>query len=54
MTHTLTLTTEQVNFVLAALGELPAKSSMGLIVEIQNQAQATAEEPAEEPASEED
>ena len=48
MNHTLTLSTEQLNFILGALGELPAKSSMGLIMEIQKQAQATAQEPEPE------
>ena len=49
MNHTLTLTTDQLNFILGALGELPAKSSMGLILEIQKQAQATAQEPEPDP-----
>jgi hypothetical protein len=52
MNHTLTLSTEQLNFILGALGELPAKSSMSLIMEIQKQAQATAQEPQPQPEPE--
>jgi hypothetical protein len=36
---TLNLSIEEVNLLLAALGEQPAKVSMGLIVEIQKQCQ---------------
>lgn len=36
---TLELEVEEVNAVLAGLGELPAKTSMGLIQKIQQQAQ---------------
>jgi hypothetical protein len=54
MNHTLTLTTDQLNFILGALGELPAKSSMGLIMEIQKQAQATAQEPDPEDTPDEE
>lgn len=36
---TLQLEVEEVNGVLAGLGELPAKASMGLIQKIQQQAQ---------------
>lgn len=40
MNHTLTFTTDELNLILGALGELPAKASMNLIMNIQQQAQA--------------
>jgi len=39
-TFTLTLSVEEVNLILAALYEQPAKVSMALIVEIKEQAQS--------------
>jgi hypothetical protein len=39
MNYNLTLTLDQLNMVLGALGELPAKASMNLIMDIQQQAQ---------------
>lgn len=37
MKHTIELTTEELNLVLAALGELPAKVSIALILNLQAQ-----------------
>jgi hypothetical protein len=45
MNHTLTLTTDELNLILGALGELPAKASMGLIMNIQQQAQQQGQQP---------
>lgn len=45
-TFTLTLTTQEVNAVLAGLAELPAKVSLGLILKIKEQAEKQAQ-PAE-------
>ena len=39
MNHKLTFTTDELNLILGALGELPAKASMSLIMNIQQQAQ---------------
>ena len=39
MNYTLTFTTDELNLILGALGELPAKASMNLIMNIQQQAQ---------------
>ena len=51
MNHTLTFTTDELNLILGALGELPAKASMSLIMNIQQQAQQQGKQPqpAEEP-----
>ena len=40
MNYTLTFTTDELNLILGALGELPAKASMSLIMNIQKQASA--------------
>lgn len=45
MNHTLTFTTDELNFILGALGELPAKASMSLIMNIQQQAQQQGQQP---------
>jgi hypothetical protein len=45
MNHTLNFTTEELNLMLGALGELPAKASMNLIMSIQRQASADQPEP---------
>lgn len=44
-TFTLNLTIDEVNFILGALGELPAKASMNLIMNIQQQAQQQGQQP---------
>ena len=41
----LNLTLEDLNMVLGALGELPAKASMSLIMNIQQQAQQQGQQP---------
>jgi len=46
--YTFTVTTEEINLILAALGELPAKTTMGLITNLQNQAQPKKEISEEE------
>ena len=43
----LNLTLEDLNMVLGALGELPAKASMGLIMNIQQQAQQQDQMPSQ-------
>lgn len=53
MNYNLTLTLDQLNMVLGALGELPAKASMNLIMDIQQQAQQQPQQPAEEEPVEE-
>jgi hypothetical protein len=45
MNHTLTFTTDELNLILGALGELPAKASMSLIMNIQQQAQQQGQQP---------
>ena len=48
-TLTLTLSPEKVNLLLAGLGELPAKHSMALVLEIQEQCKPQlAEKPVQE------
>jgi hypothetical protein len=44
--HTLTFTTDELNLILGALGELPAKASMNVIMSIQKQASADQPGPA--------
>ncbi len=47
MNHTLTFTTDELNLILGALGELPAKASMNLIMNIQQQAQKQDQMPSQ-------
>ena len=44
-TFNLNLTINELNLLLGALGELPAKASMGLIMNIQKQAQQQGQQP---------
>ena len=44
-TFNLKLTIDELNLILGALGELPAKASMGLIMNIQKQAQQQGQQP---------
>ena len=44
-TFNLNLTIDELNLVLGALGELPAKASMSLIMNIQQQAQQQGQQP---------
>lgn len=46
MNYTLTFTTDELNTILGALGELPAKASMNVIMSIQKQASSDQPEPA--------
>ena len=48
-TLTLTLSPEKVNLLLAGLGELPAKHSMALVLEIQEQCKPQLAEKPEQP-----
>jgi hypothetical protein len=47
---TITFTEEELNLILASLGELPAKTSMGLIARIHQQANAGVAANQEPPA----
>ena len=44
-TLTLTVTIEEANLILGALGELPAKHTMALIAKLQGQAQSQLPQP---------
>ena len=52
MTTTLELTLDEINIILAGLGELPAKQSINLIIKIQQQAQAQIKAKEDNKASE--
>lgn len=54
MNYTLVLSADQLNLVLGALGELPAKTSISLIMEIQKQAQVSQQGPASHEHSDEE
>ena len=47
-TFTFNLTEQKVNMILQGLGELPAKTSMPLIIELQNEAQKQLQGPVRE------
>lgn len=51
MNYTLTFTTDELNIILGALGDLPAKASMNVIMSIQKQAQQQGQQ--DEPVVEE-
>ena len=44
-TFNINLTIDELNLLLGALGELPAKASMGLIMNLQKQAQQQGQQP---------